>query len=75
MSAIVEMISSIVTADLLLPVGIVATRLAASCWEESQAEGKSCARTTKRLIPLSKMSAVTEAKNVHATELMFLKGV
>jgi hypothetical protein len=68
MSAIVEMISSIVTADLLLPVGIVATRLVASCWKESRTEGKSYARTTKRLIPVSKMSAVTEATNVLATE-------
>ena len=40
MSAILEMISSIVTADLLLHVGIVATRLVASCWEESRTEGK-----------------------------------
>jgi hypothetical protein len=40
MSAILEMIFSIVTADQLLPVGIVATRLGASCCEESRTEGK-----------------------------------
>jgi hypothetical protein len=40
MSAILEMIFSIVTADLLLPVGIVVTGLVASCWEESRTEAK-----------------------------------
>jgi len=40
MSAILEMIFSIVTVNLLLPVGTVATRLVASCCSESWTEGK-----------------------------------
>jgi hypothetical protein len=68
MSDILEMISSIVTADPLLPVGIVVTRLLASSRRGVAVRGEEL-RTHHQAFNISlKKPAFTEATNVLATE-------